>query len=86
MSIERYDYKALFFEIFSAKEIARRMKASLESDTLPDGTKVLATRCSECGSQNILLSNFCWVCGSPLTDEAVDILAKRLEEVLKSDA
>ena len=69
----------------TSKEVARRMKAWLESDTLPDGTKTLATRCSECGSQNTLLSNFCWVCGRPLTDEAVDILAKRLEEVLNED-
>lgn len=67
----------------TSKEIAKRMKAWLESDTLTDGTKTLATKCSECGSQNTLLSNFCWVCGSPLSDEAVDLLAKRLEEVLK---
>ena len=67
----------------TSKEIARRMKASLEGGALPDGTKTLATKCSGCGAQNVLLSNFCWVCGSPLTDGAVDLLAKRLEEVLK---
>ena len=68
----------------TSKELARRMKASLESATLPDGTKTLATKCSECGSQNTLLSNFCWVCGSPLNDEAVEILTKRLKEMLNA--
>lgn len=31
----------------------------------------------------ILLAKYCPHCGRPLTDEAVDLLAKRLEEVLK---
>ena len=67
----------------TSKEIARRMKASLESYTLPGGAKTVATKCSECGAHNYLYYGFCWRCGSPLTDEAVDFLAKRLEEVLK---
>lgn len=67
----------------TSKEIAMKLKAALESVTLPDGTKTLAAKCSACGSQNILLSNFCWACGSPFTDEAADMLAKRLEEGMK---
>ena len=67
----------------TSKEIARRMKASRVSDTLPDGTKTVASKCSVCGAHNVLDYGFCGRCGSPLTDEAVDLLAKRLEEVLK---
>ena len=67
----------------TSKEIARRMKASRVSDTLPDGTKTVATKCSECGAHNLITHLFCWRCGSPLTDVAVDILVRRLEEALK---
>lgn len=63
----------------TSREIAGRMKASLESVTLPDGTKTVATKCSVCGAHNLITHLFCWRCGSPLTNEAVDILAKRLE-------
>ena len=69
----------------TSKEIARKMKASLESDTLPDGTKTVVSKCSECEAHNSLFHRFCWRCGSPLTNEAVDFLAKRLEEVLNAD-
>ena len=68
----------------ASKEIARKMKAWLESDTLPDGTKTLATKCSECGAYNNLVHRFCWCCGSPLTNEAVDFLAKRLEDIRRA--
>ena len=63
----------------TSREIARRMKASRVGDTLPDGTKTVASKCSVCGAHNVLDYGFCWRCGSPLTDEAVDLLAKRLE-------
>ena len=65
------------------KEIARRMRATLEPTTLPDGTKTVATKCSVCGGHNLITQLFCWRCGSPLTDRAVDILANRLEKVLE---
>ena len=38
----------------TSKEIARRMKASRVSDTLPDGTKTVASKCSVCGAHNVL--------------------------------
>lgn len=40
-------------------------------------------QCSECGSiETPLATNqFCPRCGAPMTDEAVDILWKRLEEM-----
>lgn len=41
-------------------------------------------QCSECGSTETPLARhrFCPACGAPMTDEAIDLLAKRLEEVL----
>lgn len=66
------------------RERVEKMRASLEPETLPDGTKTVATKCSKCGAHNLITHLFCWRCGSPLTDRAVDILAKRLEEVLNA--
>ena len=41
-------------------------------------------QCSICGKKYIgLETDFCQYCGSPMTDKAVDILWKRLEEALK---
>ena len=40
--------------------------------------------CSKCGKQspdNFL--NFCGYCGAPMTDEAVEMVIKRLEEIVK---
>ena len=49
--------------------------------------------CSECGRglyvadrhkyQRCIHQQFCELCGAPMTDKAVDILWKRLEEALK---
>ena len=66
-----------------SREQVERMRATLEPTTLPDGTKTVATKCSECGAHNLITHLFCWRCGSPLTDVAVDILVRRLEEALK---
>ena len=66
-----------------SREQVERMRATLEPTTLPDGTKTVATKCSECGAHNLITHLFCWRCGSPLTDEAVNLLANRLEEVLR---
>lgn len=35
----------------------------------------------KCGTQTYSASNFCPDCGRPMTDEAVDIVMKRLEEM-----
>ena len=41
-------------------------------------------QCSICGKKYIgLETDFCQYCGAPMTDKAVDILWKRLEEALK---
>ena len=41
-------------------------------------------QCAICGKKYIgLETDFCQYCGAPMTDKAVDILWKRLEEALK---
>lgn len=45
------------------------------------------SRCDQCGYEQEeaeLITPFCPNCGAPMTDEAVDLLAKRLEEVLNA--
>ena len=43
--------------------------------------------CSKCGERNLfrngnnVLSNFCPSCGAPMTDEAVQMVMERLEEI-----
>ena len=44
-------------------------------------------QCSECGSIETPLARhrFCPSCGAPMTDEAVDMVMERMEEVLNAD-
>lgn len=48
-------------------------------------------KCSRCGYEAFAISltvsegNFCPYCGSPMTDEAVDIVMQRLEELYEED-
>lgn len=61
-------------------EKMRTNVADIHADD-PEGDYAL---CEACGDY-VLVDNFCSSCGSPLTDEAVDILVKRLKEVLKDE-
>ena len=54
------------------REMVEKMKTSLQM--------VDYGYCGRCGAY-VVDRAFCSECGSPLTDAAVDILAKRLEEV-----
>lgn len=65
------------------REQVEKMKASV-TDVDDDDPLCDYGHCTACGAY-IVVDNFCSVCGSPLTDEAVDLLAKRLEEVLNAD-
>ena len=38
-------------------------------------------RCSECGNIIGFITNFCPFCGAPMTDEAVERVMERLEEL-----
>ena len=42
-------------------------------------------RCSMCGTPQTRKNNFCSHCGAPMTDEAVDILLRRLEALHEAD-
>ena len=39
--------------------------------------------CSECDMWNNRAAHFCPSCGAPMTDEAEDIMLKRMEEIYK---
>lgn len=53
-------------------------------DTRYSSKDVPKCQCSICGKKYIgLETDFCQYCGAPMTDKAVDILWKRLEEALK---
>ncbi len=42
-------------------------------------TEPFKNKCNRCGKGSDLETNFCPHCGAPMTDEAVDILLKRVE-------
>lgn len=65
----------------TSREQVEKMKTSLQN-VYDDDPLVDYGYCGRCGAY-VVDGAFCSECGSPLTDEAVDILAKRLEEVLK---
>lgn len=77
----RWSVKALKALRPITREQVEKMKASV-TDVDDDDPLCDYGHCTACGAY-IVVDNFCSVCGSPLTDEAVDLLAKRLEEVLK---
>lgn len=43
----------------------------------------LGHRCKSCGCLVVGQTNFCPNCGAPMTDEAVDMMLKRMEEIYK---
>lgn len=45
--------------------------------------KISSCECSKCGCHVQQEANFCPNCGAPMTDEAVDMMLKRLEEIYK---
>ena len=66
------------------REMVERMRGEWEA--VPR-FGVYDTACSKCGYSpgiRFFSSDFCPACGAPMTDEAVDMLAKRLEEVLNA--
>lgn len=64
------------------REQVEKMKTRVD-DVSDDDPLCEYGRCLACESYVVVEDNFCSVCGSPFTDKAVDILAKRLEDVLK---
>ena len=45
--------------------------------------KISSCECSKCGYYVQQEANFCPNCGAPMTDEAVDMMLKRMEEIYK---
>ena len=67
------------------REQAEKMRGEV-LDTVENGRMKRVFSCCGCDFTDLtcwIAPRFCPACGSPLTNEAVDFLAKRLEEVLK---
>ena len=61
------------------REQVEKMKASV-TNVNDDDPWCNYGQCTACGDY-IMVDNFCPVCGAPFTDEAVDMVMKRLEAV-----
>lgn len=67
------------------RPVSREQVEKMRGEWTTDGV------CSRCGFDAMyykgvpvqVRTNYCPACGSPMTDEAVDILVRRLEEALK---
>ena len=76
--------ESLDLAISALRSITREQVEKMRGEWIDGG-------CSKCrctvmyfkGLPTPAYTNFCPWCGSPLTKEAIDLLAKRLEEVLK---
>lgn len=68
-----------------AREQVEKMRGEWE----PFGGKYISRKkCSRCGwdgQEHIKFYSWCPACGAPMTDEAVDMTMKKLEEALKSE-
>ena len=78
------DREALRVALSSLRPITREQVEKMRGEW----TGNFNTHCSRCDAFSTMAfigqgGNFCPNCGAPMTDEAVDLLAKRLEEVLK---
>ena len=82
-------YEALDLAVSALRPITREQVEKMRGNFFQAGIDDVAQdtwRCSWCLVQefgDIRGINFCPSCGTPMTDEAVALLAKRLEEVLK---
>ena len=65
------------------REQVEKMKTRMQN-VYDDDPLVDCGYCERCGAY-VVDGAFCSKCGSPFTDEAVDLLTKRLEEVLNAD-
>lgn len=73
--------------IKALKGPTREQVEKMRGEWIPFGGKYIRRKkCSRCGwdgQEHIKFYSWCPACGAPMTDEAVDLLANRLEEVLK---
>ena len=60
-----------------SREQVEKMRGEWKRDKWPSGTHRII--CNRCGEWNGKITNFCPHCGAPMTDEAVDMVMKRME-------
>ena len=83
-----YDKEAVAFALSALRPVSREQVEKVwrgwwgkDSEYMPIYV------CSKCGERNLfrngnnVLSNFCPSCGAPMTDEAVQMVMERLEEI-----
>ena len=81
------DYEAYKIALTALRPVSREQVEKMRGkwiDARYSSKDVPQCQCSICGKKYIgLETDFCQYCGAPMTDKAVDILWKRLEEALK---
>lgn len=82
-------YQEIFEMAISAlKGPTREQVEKMRGEWMPYSPElgVVQYRCAGCRLTADAKAPFCPQCGTPMTDEAADILVKRLEEVLDADS
>lgn len=64
-------------------EQVEKMRGEWKRDKWPSGTHRII--CNRCGEWNGKITNFCPHCGAPMTDEAVEMVMKRMEVLNDAD-
>lgn len=76
-------YEAVFLAISALRPVSREKVEKMRGEW----TGIFYAHCSRCGEFSTMAyigqgGNFCPRCGAPMTDEAVDMVMERLEEVI----
>lgn len=66
-----------------SRERVEKMRGEWKRDKWPSGTHRII--CNRCGEWNGKITNFCPHCGAPMTDEAVEMVMKRMEVLNDAD-
>lgn len=67
----------------SREQVEKVWRGEWKRDKWPSGTHRII--CNRCGEWNGKTTNFCSHCGAPMTDEAVEMVMKRMEVLNDAD-
>ena len=77
-SLDRYK-EAVKMSLAALRGPTREQVDALKGEWVDEYIGVSSCKCTKCGIIQEYETPFCAYCGAPMTDEAVDILLKRLE-------
>ena len=77
-----YDKEAVALALIALRPVSREQV--WRGEWIPVEDNAFYNRCSKCGKIAIGKHSFCKNCGSPMTDEAVDIIMRRLETLYET--